>query len=158
MQTRIAAILLVASATAHAFVCILIALLVPAFFRVIYHIESHDDLLIRMPTITRIVTDHAWFIAIAFAIVCCAALIALRWRSQKVVQILALGLCAQGLVTWLAMFSFCYDGFQGGMSLHHDSDFTFPQFMTFAGGVFPATFLLLLVPMIAAMWRKDVST
>ena len=158
MQTRIAATLLVASATAHAFVCILIALLVPAFFRVIYHIESHNDLLIRMPTITRLVTDHAWFIAVAFAIVCGAALIALRWRSQKVVQVLALGLCAQGLVTWLAMFSFCYDGFQGGMSLHHDSDFTFPQFMTFAGGVFPATFLLLLVPMIAAMWRKDVST
>lgn len=157
MQNRIAATLLVASATAQAFVCFLVTLLVPAFFRMIYNVKSHDDLLIRMPTITRLVTDHAWFIAVAFAIVCCVALLALRWRSQRLVQILALGLCAQGLVTWLTMFSLCYDGFIGPRSnLTTDPGFELDWFLRFAYGVFPVTFLLIVAPMIAALWSRTI--
>lgn len=158
MQARIAAILLVASAATQAFVCMWIALLIPSFFRAIYNLKSPDDLLIIMPTITRLISDQSWIIAVAFAIVAFVALIALRWRSEKVVNILAVGLCAQGIVTWLTMFSFCYDGFLGDMSLHRKPEFSGNQFLRFAGGVFPVTLLLILAPMIAALWQKDVFT
>lgn len=157
MPTRIAAILLVASAATQAFVCLWIALLVPSFFRVAYGQKSMDETLAFMPTVTRMVSEYSWLIAVGFALVCLTALAALRRGPEKIVQTVAVGLCAQGFVTWLAMFCFCFDGFLGPVRLNRGPEFDLSQFLSFAAGVFPVTFLLLLSPMIAALWRKNDS-
>lgn len=157
MQNRIAAILLVASAATQAFVCIWIALLVPQFFRVAFGHKSMDEALASMPAVTRLVSEHSWLIAIGFALVCLTALAALRRCPEKTMPTLAIGLCAQGFVTWLAMFCFCFEGFIGPVRLSRGPEFDSSRFMGFAAGVFPVTFLLILSPMIAALWPRVIS-
>lgn len=137
--------------------CIWIALLVPPFFRVAYGQKSMDEALTSMPAITRMVSEHSWLIAVGFALVCLTALAALRRGSDKIVQTLAIGLCAQGFVTWLAMSCFCFDGFIGPLRLNRGPEFDSSRFMGFSAGVFPVTFLLILSPIIAALRPRTQS-
>jgi hypothetical protein len=57
MHTRIACLLLIASAVTQAFVCLLIASLVTPFFRSTYALKSWDEAREFMPTITRVASD-----------------------------------------------------------------------------------------------------
>ena len=157
MTTRIASFLLIASAVTFSFVCVLIAWLVPPAFRSLYGLKSLDEVRDFMPAITRVASDHSWFIAVLLAGVCLASLVALRRLPDRTVQCITVGLCAQGLVTWVAMFCFCFEGFTGPMSLHHGPEFEFPQFASFGAGVFPVTLLLVVAPIIAALWPRLIS-
>ena len=157
MHTRIASLLLIASAVTLSFVCVLVAWLVPPAFRLMYGLKSLDEVREFMPTITRLASDHPWFIAVLLAAVCVASLVALRRLPDSVIQCIVVGLCAQGLVTWAAMFCFCFEAFTGPMSLHHGPEFEFLQFASFGAGVFPVTLLLVAAPLIAALWPRVIS-
>jgi hypothetical protein len=134
MPARIASILLVASAAAQSFACVLIARIVAPTFLSLYRLESLDEARDFMPPITRFASEHSWLIAIALAAVCFGSLLTLRRFPERTMQCLAVGLCAEGLVTWSAMFCFCFSAFTGLMCLHHG----------------PA-------PMIAALWPRVIS-
>lgn len=157
MPTRIASILLLASAAAQSFVCVLIAWIVPPAFRSIYRLKSLDEAWDFMPPITRFASEHSWLIVIALAGVCLGSLLALRNFPERTIQCMAVGLCAESFVTWFAMFCFCFDGFTGPMCLHHSPEFELPQFVAFGAGVFPVTLLLIVAPMIAALWPRVIS-
>ncbi|MEO7678234.1 MAG: hypothetical protein ABIV39_15865 [Verrucomicrobiota bacterium] len=157
MHTRIASLLLIASAVTQSFVCLLIASLVTPFFRSTYRLKSWEEAREFMPTITRLASDHSWFIAVLLAAVCVASLVALQRQPDSPIQCIVVGLCAQGLVTWAAMFSFCFEGFIGPMSLHHGKEFEFFQFASFGTGVFPVTLLLVAAPLISALLPRLIS-
>ena len=154
MNVRIASFLLTASAATLSFVCVVIAWLVPHAFRVLYSLNSLEGVREFMPTITRLATDHSWFIAVFLAGVCFVSLMALRRLPDRTVQCITAGLCVQGFVTWAAMFCFCFEGFTGPKSLHCGPAF---DFVSFGAGVFPVTLLLVLAPMIAALWPRVIS-
>jgi hypothetical protein len=156
MQTRIASFLLVASAAILSFVCVLIAWLVPPAFRSLYGLKSLDEVREFMPAITRLATGHSWFIAVSIVAVCLASLVALRRKPDRTVQCITVGLCAQGLVTWAAMFCFCFEGFTGPVSLHLGPRFEIIQFACFGAGVFPVTLALVVTPLIAALWPRGI--
>lgn len=158
MPTRIASFLLLASAAALSFVCVLFARLVPSAFRSLYGLKSSDEVRDFMPAISRLASDHSLLIAILLLGVCLVALVALRRLPDRTVQCIILGLCAQGLVTWTAMFCFFFKGFTGPMSLHHRPEFDLLQFASFGAGIFPVTLLLVLLPMIAALWPSNAAT
>jgi hypothetical protein len=157
MQTRIATFLLVASAVTLSFVCVSVAWLVPAAFRSLYGLKSLDEVRDFMPAITRLASDHSWFIAVLLSGACLVSIAALRRLPDRTVQCITVGLCAQGLVTWMAMFCFCFEGFTGPMCLHHGPEFELPQFVSFGAGVFPVTLLLVVSPMISALWPRVTS-
>lgn len=150
MPTRIASILLLASAAAQSFVCGLIARIVTPAFHSIYRLKSMDEAWDLMPPITRFASKQSWLIVIALGAVCLGSLLALRRFPERTIHCMTVGLCAEGFVTWLAMFCFCFDGFTGPMSLHHSPEFELLQFVSFGAGIFPVTLLLLVAPMIAA--------
>jgi hypothetical protein len=157
MHIRIASFLLITSAVTLSFVCVLIAWLVPPAFRSLYSLKSFDEVREFMPAITRLASDHSWFIAVLLAGVCFASLVALRRLPDRAVQCITVGLCAQGLVMWAAMFCFCFEGLTGPMSLHHGPEFDVVTFVLFGAGVFPVTLLLVVAPMIAALWPRVIS-
>ena len=157
MTTRIASFLLIASSVTFSFVCVLIAWLVPPAFRSLYGLKSLDEVRDFMPSITRVASDQSWFIAVLLAGVCLASLVALRRLPDRKVQCITVGLCAQGLVTWAAMFCLCFEGFTGPMSLHHGPEFGFPEFVSFGFGVFPVTLALVVTPLLCALWPRVIS-
>ena len=55
---------------------------------------------------------------------------------------------------WAAMFCFCYDGFTGPVSLTKGKPFSLANFIGFGWGVFPATLVLMLIPMVAVFRGK----
>ena len=157
VPSRIINIFLIASAAAQAFVCLLIGWIVPPAFRSLYGLKTLDEARVLMPTITRFVSEHSWVIALAFVAVCLSSLVAVRRFPGSTVQCMVVGLCAQALVTWLAMFCFCFYGFTGPMSLHHGAEFELSEFVSFGAGVFPVTLLLVLAPTIVALRPRMIS-
>lgn len=154
MPIRIASFLLVSSAVTLSFVCVLLAGLVPPAFHALYGLKSLIEVREFMPTITRLASDHSWFIVVLLAGVCFASLVALRRFPDRTVQCITVGLCAQGLVTWTAMFCFCFEGLTGPMCMHHGPEFDIVSFISFGAGIFPVTLLLVVAPMIAALWLR----
>ncbi len=154
LPTQVASILLLASAAAQSFVCVLIAWIVPPAFHSIYRLKSLHEAWDLMPPITRFASENSWLIVIALGAVCLGSLLALRRFPERTIHCMTVGLCAEGFVTWLAMFCFCFDGFTGPMSLHHGPEFELPQFISFGAGVFPVTLLLVVAPIIAALWPR----
>jgi hypothetical protein len=157
MPTCIASIFLIAAAAIQSFVCICLGQVVPQAYRSLYHLKSLEEERVFIPAITLFASDHSWLIALALATVCAASIAALRRFPEKTVPCMTVGLCAQGLVTWSAMFCFCFEGFTGAMCLHHGPEFEFFQFVSFGAGVFPITLLLIVVPMIAAFSSGTIS-
>jgi hypothetical protein len=157
MDKHITSLLLIASAVTQSFVCLLISSLVTPFFRSTYGLKSWGEAREFMPTITRLASDHSWFIAVLFAAVCVASLVALRRLPDSPIQCIVVGQCALGLVTWASMFCFCFEGFTGPMSLHHGPEFEFIQFASFGAGVFPVTLILVVAPVISALWPRLIS-
>jgi hypothetical protein len=142
---------------AQAFVCLVVAAIVPGAFVAIYGLKTRGETLVLMPDITRYASEHSWFIVLLLVAACVGSLVAVHRFARSTVQCMAVGLCAQALVAWSAMFCFCYMGFTGPMSLHHDSEFEFFKFVSFGAGVFPVTLLLILTPMIVALWPRLIS-
>ena len=118
-----------------AFVCVLIGWLTPPAFRAMYGLKSLDAVRDFGPTITQLACEHTWLIDVVFATVCFGSLAAVRLRSDRPVQCIAVGLCAQDLVTWAAMFCFCFVGFTGPMCLHQGPEFELVSFAAFGAGI-----------------------
>ena len=157
MPNRIAIFLLTSVAATLAFVFMWIAWLVPRLFFSVYHVKTWDDLRDFMSPITKLATDYSWFIALLFGAVWLASILALRRFPDRTIQCVTVGLCAQGLVAWSAMFCFLYDELLGPMSMHHDPAFDFDTFIAFGGGVFPITLLFIVAPIIVALLPSKIS-
>jgi hypothetical protein len=100
-----------------------------------------------MPPITQFAARFYWAFALAVVLICVVVVTLLRQSPTRLLQLLAIGLSAQALVVWFAMFCYCYLGLTGSMSLpFHDARFEFAQFFQFAFGVFPVTLGAILIP------------
>ena len=157
MPTRIASFLLMATAVTLSYVSVLIAGLVPPAFRAMYGLKSLEEVREFMPTLTRLASDHSWFIALLLAGVCLTSMMLLRRLPDRPVQCITVGLCAQMLVMWAAMFCFCFEGFTGPMSMHHGPEFDAVSFVSFGTGVFPVTFVLIIATLVGALWPRAIS-
>ena len=151
MNARLVSFALASTAVVASYIVLLIGYLVPRFFFTMFRTATPSDLDILMPPITQFAARFAWAFAFAVALVCIVVVILLRQSPARCLQFLAIGLCAQALVVWLAMFCYCYLGLTGSMSLHHDARFEFAHFFQFAFGVFPVTLCAILIPGLFAM-------
>ena len=145
MSARLASFVLAASTVVGAYIVLLIGYLVPRFFFTMFRTATPSDLDILMPPVTQFAARFAWAFASAVALVCIVAVFLLRQSPARCLQFLAIGLSAQALVVWLAMFCYCYLGFTGSISFHHDARFEFSQFFQFAFGVFPVTLCAIVI-------------
>jgi hypothetical protein len=147
MSILLASFILAASAVVASYVVLLVGHVLPKLFANAYLIApSSSDLVILMPPLTQFATRHTWVFALAIVLICVAVVLLFQRPGARVSPLVAIGLSAQALVVWFAMFCFCYDGFGGGMCLHHGPEFEFSQFMQFAFGVFPVTLCAIVVP------------
>jgi hypothetical protein len=156
MPNRIAIVLLTSVSATLAFVFMWIAWLVPHLLYSLYRMKSLDELRDFMFPIAKLATDHSWFIALLFGAVWFASLLVLRRFPDRTIQCVTMGLCAQGLVAWSALFCFLFDEFLGPISLHHDPAFDFDTFIAFGGGVFPITFLFIVAPIMVALLPSKI--
>lgn len=157
MSTCIASFLLLASGVILSFVCLVVAWIIPQVFFWLYRPKSFYEVRELMPAVTRIATDFSWLFAVLIAAVSLAGVVYLWRLSDRVVECITAGLCAQGLITWTAMFCFFFDGFTGPMCMHHGPEFEFPQFVSLGFGVFPVTLLLVVAPLIMALWPRAIA-
>ena len=158
MSTRLASLVLAASTVVSSYIVLLIGCVLPKLFATIFGIHSATDLDILIPPITKFAARHAWAFASAAALICLVVIFLIRRSPAQVLQIVAVGLSAQALVVWLAMFCYCYNGLTGSMSFHHSSQFEFAQFFQFAFGVFPVTLCAIVAPALAALLSQPEST
>jgi hypothetical protein len=153
MSTRASNLLLLSSAVVLSHLIILFGSFTRPFFNVVYHVKL-DQLDQVMPLPTRLASNYSWVFGVLLGLTVAMVALASMHHIEKKVQLLALALCAQGFVFWIAMFCFCYDGFLGPMSLHHGPDFDFSEFLQFGYGVFPVALIALLVPASAVFFCK----
>lgn len=104
-----------------------------------------------IPAPTTFAVKNYWVFITAIATISFYVLIRLRRATERPLEIIATGLSAQGLITWLAMFCFCFDGFKAGFCMHDEPEFEFVQFVSFAHGFFPITLLLIAAPALAVV-------
>lgn len=152
MHARLASFLLVASAVILSFVSVLAGGVIIPVFRTAFHAKSLAELRAFIPAPTLFVSDHRSLVVVLLAAVCLLSLAAVWRLSEQVLQCLAMGLCMQWLVVWVAAFCLCYGGFLGSVSMHHPQRFEFDQFLSLAGGVFPLSFVLIVTPLVTALW------
>ena len=145
MSTRLASLVLAASTVVSSYVVLLIGYVLPRLFARVFGIRAQSDLDILIPPITQFAARDAGIFASVVALVCLAVLIFTRRFPGRAFQFVAIGLSAQALVVWLAMFCYCFEGFLGSMSMHHDPQFEFAQFFQFAFGVFPVTLCAIVI-------------
>ena len=155
MSTRLASLILAASAVVSSYIVILIGHVLPKLFATIYGISSPTDLIILMPPITQFATRHTWVLVLATALVCVVVVLLFQRPGARVSRLVAVGLSAQALVVWFAMFCYCYDGFSAPICLHHSSEFKFAQFIRFAFGVFPVTLCAIVAPGLFALFSPN---
>ena len=151
MSTRLGSLVLTASTVVSSYIVLLIGYVLPKFFANAYNAKSASDLDILIPPITRFAVRHMWTFALFAAAICIVVIILFQRPHARVLQLVAVGLSAQALVVWLAMFCYCYDGLTGPMSMHHSSEFEFGQFFQFAFGVFPVTLCAIVAPALFAL-------
>lgn len=161
MPIRTASILVVATAMTQAFASALIAKMIHPAFLLMYNYGSKtslDETRMFIPQITRLASENSWLIAIVLATVCLCSLVALRRYPERTVECIAVGLCGQGLVTWSAMFCFFFFGFLGSGGVNRQPKFEVDQFLSFGGAIFPATLVLVIAPVIAALWPRKAAS
>jgi len=151
MSTRLASLILAASAVVSSHIVILIGHLLPKLFASAYNAKSAADLDILIPPITQFATRHAWVFALATVLICVVAILLFQRPGARVPRLVAVALSAQALAVWFAMFCFCYEGFNAGFCMHHDPEFEFSQFVKFAYGVFPVTLCAIVAPGLFAL-------
>ena len=154
MNTRLASLVIVASTVVSSYIVLLIGYIIPRFFAQTYGIESANDLGLVIPPITKFAAAYAWEFAVPLVLICLCTILLARRFSTHLLQLLSAGLCAQGLIMWFAMFCYCYEGLTGGVSLHHEPSFSFNAFSHFGFGIFPATLLALLLPLLATFFHR----
>ena len=148
MNTRVASILIASTGCVLALFIFEGGEMAPRLFARAYG-DARQQMPELIPAPTRFAVEHLW-IFIALLIATSAYLLArLKRRTEKSLEIVASALSAQGLIAWIAMFCFCYSGFEGMMCMHHDSEFEFRIFLSFAYGFFPITLLLIAAPALA---------
>ena len=157
MHARLASLLLVASAVILSFVSTLAGGAVVPIFRTAIHAETLAELSTFIPVPTLFISDHQSLVVVLLATVCLLSLVAVWRLPEQVHRCVAGGLCMQWMVVWGTAFCLCYDGFLGPTSMHHPRWFEFDQFLTLARGVFPISLVLIVLPLIVALWPTRAS-
>jgi hypothetical protein len=147
-------LLLISLAIVLSFIIVVIAEILPRLFEIIYQIKTTKDLMDFIPNITRVAFQNSWSFAATLAVISIAGIFQLhRWPNQ-ILKFTILNLCLQTFVFWIAMFCYCYDGFLGPMSLHHDPEFDLANFIGFCWGIFPVSLVAILIPVPFALAIK----
>ena len=158
MNRQIANALLLCSAVGLSYIVLLVGWVTPDAFRSIYSLKTLQEARVLMPDVTMVVVDHSWAFALAIVLLGLVSKVFTDRNPDKMIPFMALGLCCQWLVAWVALLAFFFKGVTGPMSLHHDSEFEFVEFMSFGMGIFPVTLIAVLAPMFVAIkltFKKD---
>lgn len=153
MSTRLPGLLLAATAAVGSYVVLIVGNLVPRFFEVAWNLRPGEVAGVVSP-LTRFATTTSWVFVLAELLAVAVALLFFRLRPEQLIRVTVAALCVQGIVVWSALFCYCYDGFCGPMNLHHGPEFDLVRFCRFEAGVFPVTFLLMLLPLFACFVRR----
>lgn len=121
------------------------------FFWINFGKPKNNDWIEAIPAITRLAIDYYW---IPLSLVILSGLLSIFNQyifkdQEKSRFIMLLTLWFHFCIIWAVLFFYCYEGFTGAMCLHHGPEFEIQQFLLFAFGFFPITFLMLLsVPIV----------
>lgn len=155
MSARLANSLLAASAIVASYVILLVGYMLPGLFAGAYQLQTAVEVDMLMPPLTQFASRFAWVFVLIVVLVSVVALTLLQRASVRRTELLAIALSSQALVVWLAMFCYCFDGFRGPISLHHEPRFEFAQFIRLAFGVFPVTLCAILWPGFLALFGSQ---
>ena len=158
MHSRLADTIILATTVICCYFVILFGMVLRKFFWEAYHMTSVKEFEYFMPRISSLAADHAWGFAVLIGVVGLATSCCFRFKPVRVLEILAMGLCGQALITWLALFCYCYNGFLGGISMHHGPNFELDSFIKCAFGLFPVTLVLILIPLSLAICQLFTPT
>jgi hypothetical protein len=153
MRSYASIVLLATFAIAICYIAILGGDLTPFLLRRLYGIHSIDDVRDFMPVPTRLAVDYSLWIAAAVVLVTVVFIFLADRYPARLFQFTMLGISLQGILLWLTLCGFFFEGFEGPMSLHHDPEFDFGVFMSCGFGVFPITFVGLVAAFILALFR-----
>ncbi len=137
MRLRITDTVLLASAVIFSHAVWTGARLVPIVYHALFHKETDASIRLIMPAVTRFASDFPLVFVVLICIVGFLAAMLSRNRPELGRAYLVAGVSAQGLISWVAAFCFCFLSFTGPICLHHDSSFDLPQFLTTAWGSSP---------------------
>jgi len=144
-------LLLISLAIVLSFIIVVIGEILPRFFAVTYQIKTTNELMDFIPTITRVAFQNSWSFAAILAVISVAGIFQLHSWPNQILKFTILNLCLQAFVFWMAMFFYCYNGFLGPMSLHHDPEFDFGSFFGFGWGIFPVSLIAIFTPIAFAL-------
>lgn len=146
--------LLAAVAVVFSHLVLVVGKLVPRFLQVAFKLTT-EEVVSFMSFPTRFATGFSWVFVVALLLALSVSLLALRLYPRHVVRVVVVSVCMQAIVVWVAFFCYCYNGFYGLMSLHHEPEFDLIDFTIFGAGIFPASLAVVLIPLVAAFLRSD---
>ena len=152
MRAYTSIILLVTSAIGMCYLVLHGGYCLPILFARLYGIHSLAEVRDFMPALTRIAVDYSWVFAAFIGLTTIVSIALFDRYPARLFQFTLLGLCSQGILLWLTLFAYFYDGFEGPMSLHHGPEFDFGAFMGSGFGVFPVTLVGLVAAFITALF------
>ena len=128
--------------------------LLPEYFQIAYKLKP-NEVVAFMHAPTRFATTHTWLFGSAFALITLTTVFTLRRPQANIARIGIVNLCSQGLVAWIALFCYCYEGFCGTMEIRSGSNFILTEFLQFEGGIFLITFLGFAAPLVLLFFALD---
>jgi hypothetical protein len=149
MSTRLPSLLLAAAAVVASYVVVVVGDLVPRFLQVSFKLKP-EEIAGFMSYPTRFAVGSSWVFVVGVLLAFLVALLLFRLRPLHVLRVTVVALCVQGVVVWIAFFCYCYQGFCGPMCLHHGPEFDPIEFARFEAGVFPASLVAILIPLIGS--------
>ncbi len=145
-NTWLGYLVLSASTLVSSYIVLLVGYVLPPFFAALYRLETLSQLDVLLSPVTKFAVQYAWAFASVSCFIFAVAVILIRRSPAQVLQFVTVGLCAQALVVWVAMFCFFYGELCGPISMHHRPWFNWEYFFKFASAVFPVSLCAIVIP------------
>ncbi|HEY4416124.1 MAG TPA: hypothetical protein VGO57_10560 [Verrucomicrobiae bacterium] len=157
MRSYASIVLLVTFAIAISYIAIVGGMVTPFLLVRLYGIRPTDDVRDFMPAPTQLAVDYSvWISAVVILTTAIFIFLADRHPARRF-QFTMLGISFQGILLWLTLFGFFFEGFLGPMCLHRGPEFDFNAFAGCGFGVFPITFVGLVAAFILALFRCETT-
>ena len=117
------------------------------FFVHTFQIKSDADLQAIMPAATRFAADHSAWFAVAVSIIGTLGFALSLLVPSTSVRFAVAALCVQGFILWAACFCVFYSAFTR-FSIYRGDVFEWDYLFTAGAGVFPITFVAILLPLV----------
>jgi len=150
MKYNILNLILLSSTLFWSYLIVIASKITIPFFTHMYNIKKTFDVYDIIPPITAWALNY-YFIFIT--IICCLYVISIILSKyiaghQTELQVKLLAFYLQAFISWLFAFCIFFDSFTGFMCLHHGPYFDPGNFLKSFWGVFPASLILIVVPII----------